>query len=126
MAVARWKRKQAPASLRPQGRPHADFFSALRLATPCCSAGRSKASAFAAYVEQQLVPDSVAMTNLGRISLPPCCRLFASPEPGPILLPYSPDLNPIERTLATIRDWIRNFRNWPSRRQRHICRRVST
>ena len=67
-----------------------------------------------AYVERQLVPvlkpgDIVVMDNLG--SHKSAAIRQAIKATGArlwFLLPYSPDLNPIEQAFAKIKHWMRN------------------
>lgn len=112
------------------------FLGALRcdgLTAPCVFDGPINGECFRANAEQQLVPvlkpgDIVILDNFGshkaaalrRIIKPTGARLRYMP-------PYSPDLNPIERTFAKTKHWMRMAQqrtvhdNW-----RHIGDLVAT
>jgi transposase len=68
---------------------------------------------FRAYVEQQLVPvpkpgDIVVLDNLGNDKSAELRRMIkAAGARLWYLLPYSPDLNPIEQAFAKIKHWMR-------------------
>ena len=84
------------------------FLGALRcdrLAAPCVFDGPINGQCFRAYVEQQLVPvlepdDIVVMDNLGSHKSTAIRQMIqAAGARLWYLPPYSPDLNPIERSL---------------------------
>jgi len=92
------------------------FLGALRcdrLAAPCVFDGPINGQCFRAYVEQQLVPslkpgDIVVMDNLGSHKSAAIRQMIrAAGARLWYLLPYSPDLNPIEQTFAKIKHWMR-------------------
>jgi transposase len=92
------------------------FLGALRcdgLVAPCVFDGPINGECFLAYVEQQLVPalkpgDIVILDNLGSHKAAALRGLIkAAGARLWYLPPYSPDLNPIEQTLAKIKHWMR-------------------
>lgn len=92
------------------------FLGALRcdgLVAPGVFDGPINGECFLAYAEQQLVPtlkpgDIVILDNLGSHKSAALRRLIkAAGARLWYLPPYSPDLNPIEQTLAKIKHWMR-------------------
>src|ERR1700758_5141509 len=92
------------------------FLGALRcdeLVAPCVFDGPINGECFLAYVKQQLVPalkpgDIVILDNLGSHKAAALRGLIkAAGARLWYLPPYSPDLNPIEQTLAKIKHWMR-------------------
>ncbi len=92
------------------------FLGALRqdrLVAPCVFDGPINGVCFRAYVEQQLAPvlkqgDIVVMDNLGSHKSAAVRKAIrAAGARLWYLPPYSPDLNPVEQTLAKIKHWMR-------------------
>jgi len=92
------------------------FLGALhcdRSTAPCVFDGPINDQCFRAYVQQQLVPvlepgDIAVMDNLGCHKTAAIRRMIkVAGAQLWYLLPYSPDLNPIERTFAKIKHWMR-------------------
>lgn len=92
------------------------FLGALRcdrLTAPCVFEGPINGRCFHAYVEQLLVPmlrpgDIVVMGNLGSHKSAAIRHMIrAAGARFWFLLPYSPDLNPIEQAFAKIKHWMR-------------------
>ena len=92
------------------------FLAAWRcdqLTAPFVFDGPINGVSFLAYVEQQLVPilrpgDIVIMDNLGsHKSKAVRTAIRAAGARLWFLLPYSPDLNPIEQAFAKIKHWMR-------------------
>ncbi|OCJ08532.1 transposase [Rhizobium sp. AC27/96] len=92
------------------------FLGALRcdrLTAPCVFDGPINGQCFRAYVAQLLVPvlkpgDIVVMDNLGSHKVAAIRQIIkAAGARLWFLLPYSPDLNPIEQAFAKIKHWMR-------------------
>lgn len=92
------------------------FLGALRsdqLTAPCVFDGPINDESSRAYVEQQLFTvlnpgDIVVMDNLGSHKWPTVRHMIRKAGARLwYLLPYSPDLNPIERVFAKIKHWMR-------------------
>ena len=93
------------------------FLAALRhdrVYAPCVFDGPINGASLRAYVEQQLVQtlrpgDIVIIDNLGsHKSKAVRDAIKAAGARLWILLPYSPDLNPIEQAFAKVKHWMRS------------------